>query len=292
MQVGITGASGFLGRALTTSLERDGHQVRRLVRRPAAGPHERQWDGVHLPPDALEGLGAVVNLSGAGVADKRWSAGYKKVIRDSRVVSTNAVARAVSHAHTPVLLSASAIGYYGDRGDTVLDESSHAGKGFLPDVCREWEAATAPATAHARVAVMRTGIVLGDEGVLGKERLLFKLGLGAPLGSGHQWFSWIALADWVGAVRHLLDVDVDVDGPVNLVSPNPVTNRDFTKVLGREVHRPTLPIAVPGFVLRVALGEVAGDVLASARVFPRVLEHERFRFAHPDLPGALDAALR
>lgn len=289
MQVGLTGASGFLGRALTSSLETDGHEVRRLVRRPPAGAHERQWDGVHLAPDALEGLDAVVHLAGAGVADQRWSPDYKQQIRDSRVVGTNAVARAVAHAHTPVLLSSSAIGFYGDRGDAVLDERSGPGTGFLPEVCQEWEAATHPATAHARVAVMRTGIVLGHEGALAKQRLLFRLGLGAPLGTGRQWFSWISLADEVNAMRHLLTADVE--GPVNLVSPNPVTNRDFTKVLGRAVHRPTLPIRAPAFVLRAVLGEVAGDLLASARIVPRVLERQHFAFAHPDLPGALDAAL-
>lgn len=289
MQVGITGASGFLGRALTASLEADGHDVRRLVRHPATGPHERQWDGVHLAPESLDDLDAVVHLAGAGVADRRWSPAYKKVIRDSRVLGTNAVARAVAHARTPLLLSSSAIGYYGERGDTVLDEHSLPGTGFLAEVCTEWEAAAEPAKAHARVVVMRTGIVLGRGGVLARQRTIFKLGLGAPLGDGQQWFSWIALADQVRAMRQLLTADVE--GPVNLVSPNPVTNHDFTKVMGRAVHRPTLPVPVPAFVLRAVLGEVATDVLASARVFPGVLEREGFRFTYPDLPDALDAAL-
>lgn len=291
MQVGITGASGFLGRALTASLEGDGHQVRRLVRRPAAGPHEREWDGAHLPPEALEGCDAVVHLAGAGVADKRWSPAYKQLIRDSRVQGTNAVARAVAHARTPVLLSSSAIGWYGDRGDTVLDETSGPGHGFLPEVCREWEAATEPAQAHARVVVMRVGIVLGREGgALAKQLALFRLGLGAPLGSGRQWLSWVSLTDQVRAVRHLLESEVT--GPVNVTSPGPVTNRDFTKVLGREVHRPTLPVPVPSVALRLVLGEVSTELLAGARVLPMVLERDGFRFSHPDLPHALEAELR
>lgn len=290
MQVGVTGASGFLGSALTDSLLADGHTVRRIVRHPVTGPEDRQWDGRHLAPDALDGLDAVVHLAGAGVADKRWSPAYKKEIRDSRVLGTNAVARAVAHAAVPVLLCGSAIGFYGERGDLLLDETSSAGTGFLPEVCLEWEAASEPAHRHTRVALLRTGIVLGRGGVLARQRLLFKAGLGAPLGNGRQWFSWISLSDQVAATRYLLTADVE--GPVNLVAPNPVTNRDFTRVLGREVHRPTLPLGVPAAVLRVVLGEVAGDVLASARVIPGVLEREGFAFAHPGLPDALEAALR
>lgn len=291
MQVGITGASGFLGRALTASLEVDGHGVRHLVRRAAAGPHEREWDGAHLPPEALNDLDAVVHLAGAGIADRRWSPAYKQVIRDSRVVGTAAVARAVAHARTPVLLSASAIGYYGDRGDELLDEWSGPGEGFFPDVCQEWEAATGPARAHARVVTMRTGIVMGrDGGALAKQLLLFRLGLGAPLGSGGQWLSWVSLTDQVGAIRHLLASEVE--GPVNVVAPRPVTNREFTRALGREVHRPTLPVAVPGFALRAVLGEVSTELLAGARVVPTALERDGFRFAHPELAGALHAELR
>ena len=290
MQVGITGASGFLGRALTASLEGDGHQVRRLVRRPPGGPHERQWDGVHLAPEALDGVDAVVHLAGAGVADKRWSPAYKRVIRDSRVLGTEAVARAVAHAHVPVLLSGSAIGYYGDRCDEVLDERSGPGEGFLPEVCLAWEAATEHAREHSRVVTMRTGIVQGrGGGALGKQLLLYRLGLGAPLGSGSQWLSWISLTDYVGAVRHLLVSEVE--GPVNVVAPQAVRNREFTKAMGREVHRPTVPVAVPGFVLRTVLGGVSTELLSGARVVPRVLERDGFRFAHPDLESALHAEL-
>lgn len=291
MQVGITGASGLIGRALVASLEAEGHGVRRLVRRAATGPQERQWDGTHLPPEHLEGLDAVVHLAGAGVADRRWSPAYKREIRDSRVLGTEAVARAVAHARTPVLLSSSAIGYYGDRGDALLDETSSPGQGFLPEVCRAWEAAVEPAHAHTRVALLRTGIVLArGGGALGKQLLLFKAGLGASLGSGRQYLSWISLTDEVRAIRHLLTSEVA--GPVNLVAPGPVTNRDFTKVLGRAVHRPTLPVAVPGFALRAVLGEVATELLAGARVLPVALEKDGFAFAHPDLPSALEAELR
>lgn len=290
MQVGITGASGFLGRAVTASLERDGHQVRRLVRRPATGPHQREWDGAHLAPEALAGLDAVVHLAGAGVADKRWSPAYKQVIRDSRVVGTRAVARAVAHARVPVLLSGSAIGYYGDRGDELLDEWSGPGEGFLADVCQEWEAATEPARAHARVVQLRAGIVMGREGgALGKQLLLFRLGLGAPLGSGQQWLSWVSLTDHVRALRHLLVSDVE--GPVNVVAPQAVTNKEFTRTLGRVLHRPTLPVPVPRAVLRTVLGEVSSDLLASARVRPEALERDGFRFHHPDLVSGLESAL-
>jgi len=290
VQVGITGSSGFLGRALTASLEADGHKVRHLVRRPVSGPDERQWDGVHLAPEALDGLDAVVHLAGAGVADRRWSPAYKSVIRDSRVLGTEAVARAVAHAHIPVLLSASAIGFYGDRGDEVLDERSGPGEGFLPAVCLEWEAATEHAREHARVVMMRTGIVQGrGGGALGKQLLLYRLGLGAPLGSGRQWLSWISLTDCVAVVRHLLTSEVE--GPVNLTSPNPVTNRDFTKAMGRAVHRPTLPVAVPGVVLRTVLGEMSTELLSGARVLPRALAQDGFSFAHPDIATALHAEL-
>lgn len=291
MRVGITGASGFLGRALARDLATHGHEVVRFVRGAVATPDERGWDGAHLPPDLLQDLEAVVHLSGAGVGDRRWSPSYKKEIHDSRVVSTQAVARAVAHAHTSVkvLLAASASGYYGDTGDRLVDETSSSGGGFLAEVCRDWEAATRPAEDAVRVAHLRTGIVLGKGGALAKQVPIFKAGLGAPLGGGRQWLSWIAVADHVAAVRHLLTADVA--GPVNLVGPNPVTNRDFTKVLGREVHRPTWPVGVPAPVLRVVLGEFADDVLMSQRIAPTVLAASGFTFAHPDLPSALRAAL-
>jgi uncharacterized protein (TIGR01777 family) len=283
----------LLGRALARDLTAHGHEVVRFVRGHVGGQDERPWDGTHLAPSLLEDIEALVHLSGAGVGDKRWTPSYKKEIRDSRVVSTQAVARAVAHAHTSVkvLLAASASGYYGDTGDRLVDETSPAGTGFLADVCREWEAATAPAEGHVRVAHLRTGIVLGHGGALGKQVPIFKAGLGAPLGSGRQWSSWISVDDHTAAVRHLLAAE-DVSGPVNLVAPEPVTNRDFTKALGQAVHRPTWPVGVPRAALRVVLGEFADDVLMSQRLAPAVLQASGFTWAHPDLPSALAAALR
>jgi uncharacterized protein (TIGR01777 family) len=292
MKIGITGASGLIGSALAPVLRADGHQVVRFLRRPASAIDERRWDGKHLSPEALAGLGAVVHLAGTGVGDRRWTSSYKKEVLDSRVQGTGAVARAVAQAGTPMLLSASAIGFYGDTGDTVTDESGARGRGFLAEVCEQWEAATAPAEATARVVHLRSGVVLsGRGGALKKQLPIFKAGLGAPLGSGRQWLSWISLDDEVAAIRHLLRTNVN--GPVNLVAPAPVTNKDFTRVLGQVVHRPTLPIGVPGFVLKAALGEFAEDgVLTGQRLAPAVLDESGFAFAHPDLRSALEAALQ
>lgn len=290
MLVGITGASGYLGTVLRAELARHDHRVVSFVRRAPGAADEREWDGRTLDPAKLAGLDAVVHLSGAGVGDKRWSPAYRAQLRSSRIETTTAVANAVAEAGTPVLLSGNAIGWYGDRGTERLDETSTPGKGFLADLCVEWEAAVAPATARARVAVLRTGVVLGkDDAMLRKQVPLFKAFLGAPLGSGKQYLSWIALADWSAAVRHLLTSEVS--GPVNLTSPQPVTNREFTKALGKALHRPTLPIAVPGFVLRAVLGGLAGEALGSQRVLPSVLSGSGFDFTHPDLPSALAAAL-
>lgn len=294
MQVGITGSSGFLGTALTQHLRQHGHQVVRFVRRPVQGPDERSWDGASLAPDALAGLDAHVHLSGAGVGDKRWSPAYREVIRRSRVDTTAAVARAVAGAGTPVLLSGSAIGFYGDRGAELLDETAAPGEGFLADVCREWEAATAPARGATRLTVMRTGIVLGQvDGTLDPllQRLvpLVRRFLGAPVGDGKQYLSWIALSDWVSAVAHLLHTAVE--GPVNLVAPTPVTNAALTKALGRALHRPTLPLGVPGPVVRLVAGGLADEALGSARVVPAVLQREGFAFRHETVSSALAAAL-
>jgi uncharacterized protein (TIGR01777 family) len=291
MKVGVTGASGLIGTALVPALHAAGHEVVRFVRRPADAADERRWDGEHLAPDALADLGAVVHLAGVGVADRRWSSSYKDQVLRSRVRGTGAVARAVAEAGTPVLLSASAIGYYGDTGDRVTDEAGPKGQGFLADVVADWEAATAPADKAARVVHLRTGIVLSSQGgAFAKQRTVFRAGLGAPLGSGRQWMSWISLHDEVAAIRHLLTADVG--GPVNLVGPAPVTNKEFTKVLGRLVHRPTAPVAVPGFVLKAVLGEFAEEgVLIGQRLVPGVLEKTGFSFAHADLAAALRAAL-
>ena len=283
MKVGITGASGLIGTALARQLSGT-HDVVRFVRHAPSSPSERQWNAKTLAPDAVQDLDAMVHLSGAGVGDKRWSAAYKAEILDSRVVSTRAVARAVQEAGVPVLLSGSAIGYYGDT-EAPVDETSPPGSGFLADVCVQWEEATEPAR-DARVVHLRTGIVQAKQGgALGKQLLLFKAGLGAPLGSGRQWVSWISLRDEVGAIVHLLTSDVR--GPVNLTAPEPVTNREFTKALGHAVHRPTLPVGVPGPALTLALGEFAGEVLGGQRVLPKVLESSGYAFADRTVEPAL-----
>ncbi len=299
MKIGITGASGLIGTALAPQLRTHGHEVVRFVRGRADAADERGWDPAsrRLEPEAVADLDAVLHLAGAGVADERWTDERKKVVLDSRVDGTTAVAQAVAAAVAAgrgpsVLLSASAIGYYGDGGDARLDETAPSGQGFLAQVCREWEAATAPAEqAGVRVVHLRTGIVLStDGGILGRTLPIFKLGLGAPLGSGKQWMSWISLRDELSAVEHCLTADVS--GAVNLVSPNPVTNREYTKTLNRQLHRPTLPVAVPGFVLRLGVGQFAGEgILAGQRLAPSVLLGSGFAFQDPTLAGALDDLL-
>jgi uncharacterized protein (TIGR01777 family) len=288
MRVGMTGASGLIGTALKPELEQHGHQVISFVRRPA-GAGELSWDGAHLHAAALDGLDAVVHLAGAGVGDKRWTASYRKKVLDSRVLGTAAVAAATAEAGTPVLLSASAIGFYGDTGDRVTDESGPRGQGFLAEVCEAWEAATAASTS--RVVHLRTGIVLSAEGgALKKQLPVFRAGAGAPLGNGRQWLSWISIRDEVAAIRHLLTADVA--GPVNLVAPEPVTNAAFTKALGKALHRPTLPVGVPGFVLKAALGDFAEEaLLAGQRLVPEVLTRSGFAFRDPELGSALEDVL-
>lgn len=295
MKIGITGASGLIGTPLVTALRADGHDVVRFVRGRADTADERGWDPAsrRLEPEAVADLDAVVHLAGAGVADKRWTASYKAQVLDSRVDGTTAVAQAMAAANGPqVLLSASAIGWYGDTGDRLTDETGPTGEGFLADVCRQWEAATAPAEAAGiRVAHLRTGIVLSSEGgALAKQLPIFKLGGGAPLGSGKQWTSWISLRDELGAIRHCLTADVA--GPVNLVGPAPVMNKEFTKVLGKVVKRPTLPVPVPGFVLKAALGQFAEEgVLVGQRLVPKVLQDSGFRFQDAHLESALRASI-
>jgi len=299
MKIGITGASGLIGTPLVSSLRQDGHDVVRFVRGRADASDERGWDPVsrRLEPEAVADLDAVIHLAGAGVADKRWTTSYKKTVLDSRVDGTTAVAQAMAAAHADgqgpkVLLSGSAVGWYGDTGDRLTDETGPTGEGFLADVCRQWEGATAPAeAAGVRVAHLRTGIVLsGQGGALAKQLPIFKLGAGAPLGSGRQWNSWISLRDEISAITHLLTADVS--GPVNLVGPAPVTNKEFTRALGKVVKRPTLPIAVPGFVLKAALGQFAEEgVLIGQRLEPAVLVRSGFSFAHSDVESALRASL-
>src|SRR3954468_14017299 len=290
MKVAVTGASGLIGSALVPQLRSEGHDVVRFVRGTAKGPDERTWAPAarRLDPSLLDDIDAVVHLAGAGVADKRWTPGYKDVILRSRIDGTTAVAEAIATSGCPsVLLSASAVGWYGDTGDRLTDETGPTGEGFLAECCRAWEAATKPAEAASRVAHLRTGYVLA-KGALGlrKQTTVARLGLGAPLGSGRQWTSWITLRDEVRAIAHLLTANVS--GPVNLVAPNPVTNRDMTRAINRAVHRTTFPVPVPGAALRIALGPFAAEgVLIGQRLAPAVLTASGFTFADPQLDAAL-----
>lgn len=291
MKVAVTGASGLIGSALVPHLRAEGHDVIRLVR-GSGGPDTRRWDGTNLDPAHLDDVDAVVHLAGAPVAGKRWTASYKQTILRSRVEGTTAVAEAIAASGSPkVLLSSSAVGWYGDTGDRLTDETGPTGEGFLAEVCRAWEAATKPAEAAARVAHVRTGYVLAKDALgLAKQVRVAKLGLGAPLGSGKQWMSWITLDDEIRAITHLLTADVQ--GPVNLVAPHPVTNRELTQAINRAVHRPTFPVPVPGFALKTALGDFAEEgVLIGQRLQPAVLETTGFAFAHTDIDEALAAVL-
>ncbi|MFB8038524.1 TIGR01777 family oxidoreductase [Streptomyces sp. NPDC056004] len=290
-RIAVTGASGLIGAALVRSLRADGHEVVRLVRHPARAGDEVEWDPKRGYVDVA---GLVVHLAGAGVGDHRWTATYKREIRDSRVLGTAAIAEAVASLDVPpkVLLSGSAIGYYGDTGDRAVDESAPAGEGFLPSVCVEWEAATAPAEeAGVRTVHARTGLVVGREGgAWGRLFPLFRAGLGGRLGDGRQYWSFIALHDEVAALRHILDTE-SLSGPVNLTGPDPVTNREVTAAMGRVLHRPTL-FTAPAPALRIALGDFAEDVLASQRVLPGQLLDSGFVFAFPGIDAAIRAALR
>lgn len=296
MRVVVTGSSGLIGSALVTALRGEGHEVVRLVRRTPQAADEAAWDPPtgYVDRDALTGADAVVHLAGVGVGDKRWSDAHKHAVLASRVDGTTTLARAL--AETPggpsVLLSASAVGYYGDTGDDPVDESAPGGAGFLADVVRQWEGCTSPATeAGLRVVTMRSGVVLaGKGGALGKVLPLFRLGLGGRLGSGRQWMSWIALPDEIAAIRFLLTAD-DVAGPVNLTAPEPVTNRDYTRAVARAVHRPAR-FPVPAVALRAALGGFADEgVLVSQRVLPRRLEEAGFPFTYADVDAALRAVV-
>ena len=284
MKVAITGASGLLGTALGASLRADGHDVV-PVRRPQGG------NG--FDTSAFDGVDAVVHLAGEPIGAKRWTAAQKRKVLESRSVGTAQVADALARLSTKprVLLSASGVNYYGDRGDEVLTESSGPGTGFLTDVCLSWEGATRAAVdAGIRTAHLRTSLVLAPKGgALAPMRRLFKLGLGGRLGNGRQWMPWIAIDDHVGAMRFLLDRDIA--GPVNLAAPNPVTNAEFTKALAAALHRPAI-VPVPKFGPRLLLGRELADALlfTSMRVVPATLEAAGFRFRRPDVGAALAAA--
>lgn len=292
----LSGASGLLGTALRSSLLGTGAEILQLVRRPPAGPRELEWNpAAQQPvtsPGALDGLTAAIHLSGANVAAQRWTPTYRREMWSSRVKTTSVLAGLLARMPQPpaAFLVASAVGIYGDRGDEVLDESSQPGKGFLADLCGEWEAAAEPASrAGIRVVHLRFGVVLARGGALAKMFPAFRVGLGGRLGSGRQWMSWIALDDAVSAVRFLLTSEVS--GPFNLCAPAPVTNAEFTRALAGVLHRPAF-LAVPGFALRAAFGQMADEaLLASARVHPTRLTQAGFSFAQPRLDAALAAIL-
>jgi uncharacterized protein (TIGR01777 family) len=296
MRIAVTGASGLIGGALRAELERDGHDVVRLVRREPTAADEVRWDPAagRLDPRDLAGCEAVVHLAGAGVGDRRWTAARKKVLYDSRVRDTETLAAALAAMDVPprVLVCGTAIGYYGDTGDRPVDESAPAGTGFLAELVRDWEAAAQPAAAAGiRTAFARTGLVVAREGgAWGRLFPIFRAGLGGRLGDGRQFWSFISLRDELAALRHVLDTP-SLSGPVNLTGPEPLTNREVTAAMGRVLRRPTLA-AVPAPVLRAALGEFAGDVLGSQRVLPARLLGSGFTFAHPGIDDAIRAALR
>jgi len=295
MRVVVSGASGFIGSALCTSLTASGHDVVKLVRR-SAGKGEIEWDPKQrlLAAGALEGSDAVVHLAGAGIGDRRWTDSYKAEILDSRVSSTELLATAIAECKNgpKVMLSASGIGFYGDGGDRELDESAAAGTDFLAQVCQEWEGATASAkAAGTRVAHLRTGIVLAAHGGTLKKMLpLFKLGLGGRFGNGRQWQSWISLPDEIGAIRHLLTTEVS--GPVNLAAPTPVTGSEFARTLGKVLHRPSL-VPVPSFGPKLLFGSELVDslLLSGQRAVPRALLASGYAFQHETLEVALRAVL-
>jgi uncharacterized protein len=303
VRVLVSGSTGFVGTSLVQALKRDGHAVARLMRpessRPGADGQQAQivrWDPVSGQFDApgAEGADALVHLAGASIAGGRWNAARKSLLRTSRVDATRHLIGALSRLQQPprVIVAASAIGYYGDRGDETLAESSPPGNDFLSTLCREWEAESARgAEFGARVVMLRIGIILATHGgALPRMLLPFKLGVGGRLGSGRQWMSWLTLNEAVGILKFALASSA-LSGPVNTVTPYPVQNKDFTRILARALHRPAL-FPAPAFALRVALGEMADALLlASQRVVPAKLQQTGYRFAHPDLATALEEVL-
>jgi uncharacterized protein (TIGR01777 family) len=297
MDVLVTGSHGFIASGLIPRLRADGHRVLRLVRSAPEGSDDVRWDpdAATIDARALEGVDAVVHLAGAGIGDKRWTPSRKELILESRTRATGLLARTLAELTRPpqVLLSGSAVGYYGNRGAEELTEESAPGDDFPARVCQAWEEATAPA-AHAgiRVVHLRTGIVLAVQGGTLRRMLLpFKLGIGGRIGSGEQYLSWITLDDHVAAMQHLLTAP-DVAGAVNLTAPRPVTNAEFTKALGEALHRPTV-LPTPLLPLKVVYGgELVEHLLVNGqRALPRVLEAQDHHFAHPEIAGALRAVL-
>jgi uncharacterized protein (TIGR01777 family) len=293
MRIAVTGASGLIGSALTPRLRAAGHDVLRLVRRAPTAADEARWDPVLGTVDtgALRGVDAVVHLAGAGVAAHRWTAAYKRTLRDSRVRATACLTTALAALDPPprTLLCGSAIGWYGDTGERAVDESAGSGAGFLAALTRDWERASEPASAVGmRVVWLRTGIVFArGGGAWARLAPVFRAGLGGRLGSGRQYWSFISLADEVAAIEFLLDAE-RVRGPVNLTAPHPVTNADATRIIAAALRRPAL-LPVPALALRAALGELSVEVLTSQRVLPTVLTGAGFVFQHPRFADAVSA---
>jgi uncharacterized protein len=291
--IAVAGSSGLIGTALVYALRATDHRVLRIVRRAPSSADEVYWnpDTGEFDAGALRGVHAVINLCGVNVGAKRWSGAFKQSLRDSRIGPTEVLSSAVAEAGVPVLVNSSAVGYYGDSGSTPVDESAPPGHGFLARLTVDWEAATATAVqAGVRVVLTRTGLVMSTSGgLLGRIAPLFRFGLGARLGNGRQYLSWISLEDQVRALLFAVTHD-DVSGPVNFTGPAPVTNAEFTAALGRTVNRPT-PFAVPGFALRAVLGEFADEgVLGGQRAIPAALEGAGFRFHHNTIGEALSFA--
>ncbi len=297
MKILVSGASGLVGSALCPRLESSGEQVYRLVRHAPARAHEIVWDperGV-ADPAQLEGFDAVVHLAGESIGAGRWTEARKERIRSSRAVGTRGLAEALARVTRKprAFVCASAVGWYGNRGDERLDETSPPGSGFLAEVCREWEAACEPlARAGVRVVNTRFGMILAPHGgALPKMLVPFRMGIGGRLGSGDQWMSWIALDDVLGGIRHVL-ARPDLSGPVAFTAPSPVTNAEFTRVLARVLRRPAI-VPAPAIALRLVLGEMADELmLAGQRVLPAALQRAGYAFMHPELEGALRHVLR
>jgi uncharacterized protein (TIGR01777 family) len=289
-RIAITGASGLIGSALVGHLKSEGHTVQRLVRRATVAPDEIQWDPKtgFVDIEALRGVDAVIHLAGVGVGDKRWTKRYKSEILNSRLLGTTAIANAVAEVKPQVFISASAIGWYGDSGNRAVVESDTVGNDFLAAVCREWEGA-ADLAGDVRTVKLRTGLVLDPTGgALGRMLPLFRFGLGGKLGSGKQWWSWITLHDVVRAI--IFALEHPIAGPVNLTTPNPVTNQEFTAALARAMNRPAL-FPAPAIALKIALGGFSSEVLGSKKVMPNALSDAGFVWDYPHITNALTALI-
>jgi uncharacterized protein (TIGR01777 family) len=290
-RIAITGASGLIGSALVGHLKSEGHTVQRLVRRTPVSPDEVQWDPKtgYVDLDALRGVDAIIHLAGAGVGDKRWNKKYKAEILNSRLLGTTTIAEAVTELAPQVFISASAIGWYGESGNRAVVETDKVGDDFLAAVCREWEGA-ADLAKNTRTVKIRTGLVLDPTGgALGKMLPLFRFGLGGKMGNGKQWWSWITLHDLIRAITFMLEGDIE--GPVNLTAPNPVTNQEFTSALARAMHRPAL-FPAPAIALKIALGGFSSEILGSKKVIPQKLTDAGFEWDYPHITNALTALVQ